>query len=146
MKRYSFRLADVLRVRRLQEDMARSGVLSARRAEDAAAQLTAQRESHYAGLATSGHHQSAAAFLAWRAQAGHRADAVVMARNDRREAGAATASAVDGWRTAHGRVEMLERLDERRREEHHVEVRRDEDATADELIVARRRLRGGDRL
>lgn len=139
MKRYSFRLGDVLRIRRLQEDMARNSVLTARRAEDDAAALVARRESRYDDLTVPALQQSRQQFLAWRQQAGHRADSVILAHGQHRDAAASTAAAVDGWRMAHNRVEALERLDGRRREEHLVDVRRDEDAHADEVVVSRLR-------
>lgn len=145
MKRYSFRLGDVLRIRRLQEDMARNSVLTARRAQDAAAALVAQRESRYNDLAAPALHQSRQQFLAWRQQAGHRADSVIVAHGQHRDAAASTTAALDGWRMAHNRVEALERLDGRRREEHLVDVRRDEDLHADETIVARLRAVERDR-
>ena len=139
MKRYEFRAEKVLRIRRLQEDMARSGVAAARRSEAAAQAMVDASQQRYAQLSVAQVAQSSAAFLLAREQAGHRAGAVTVARQRRNEAGEATAAALGTWRDANAKVQGLERLDERRRAEHHVDVRRDEDAQADEITTARAR-------
>lgn len=139
MRRYEFRAEKVLRIRRLQEDMARAAVADARRAEVAAQATVDASQQRYAELATAHSAQSSAAFLMAREQAGHRASAVTIARERRHEAGQVTTSALGTWHDANSKVQGLERLDERRRTEHHIEVRRDEDAQADEIVVARAR-------
>ena len=137
MKRYEFRAEKVLRIRRLQEDIARSGVAAARRSEAAAQAMVDASQQRYAELSVAQVPQSSAAFLLSREQAGHRAGAVTVARQRRNEAGEATAAALGTWRDANAKVQGLERLDERRRAEHHIDVRRDEDAQADEITTAR---------
>ena len=140
MKRYAFRAEKVLRVRRLQEDIARSGVAAARRDEAVAAAALAASQDRYSQLVGQvPAPQSATAFLAWQERAGQRAGAVIGAQSQQRVAREATATALDGWRDAHRNVEGLERLDDRRREEYEVEVRRDEDLQADETVIARAR-------
>lgn len=139
MKRYAFRAEKVLRVRRIQEDAARAVVAGAQRAEAEAVSVLGASLDRYAGLATPSQAQTAAAFLGWQDRVGHRRDAVVQAAQNRRIAADTTASALESWRDAHGRVEGLERLDERRRDEYEVEVRRFEDATVDEIVTARAR-------
>lgn len=139
MKRYEFRAEKVLRIRRLQEDIARAEVGDARRAEAAAQATVDASQQRYAELSMAPSAQSAAAFLMRREQAGHRADAVSIARQRRHEASQATTAALGTWRDANTKVQGMERLDERRRAEHHIEVRRDEDAQADEIITARAR-------
>lgn len=139
MKRYQFRAEKVLRIRRLQEDIARATVVGARRDEDAAQTGLDASQQRYSELSSPPSAQTSAAFLMVRAQAGHRANAVTLARQHRQAAAEATAAALGSWRAAHRKVEGLERLDERRRADRHVEVRRDEDAQADEIVVARAR-------
>jgi hypothetical protein len=132
-------MAKVLRVREIQSDAARAGVTVARMAEQRAEDALAQSRDHYAALAVDTSSQPAAAFLGLRERASHRATAVGLADGNRRVAAEATADAVAAWHVANRRVEALERLDGRRREEYGVELRRFEDAAVDELVVARAR-------
>jgi flagellar protein FliJ len=137
MKKYEFRMAKVLRVRRLQEDAARAAVAAARVSENAAvAALHASRE-HLAALDLDAGMQAHAEFLERRTVAAWRGDAVGQAGVRRQIAADTTAVAVDGWHLANQRVTALERLDERRREEYEVLARRDEDATVDEIVTSR---------
>src|SRR5690606_14586784 len=80
--------------------------------------------------ATARHHQLLAAASA--TVAVHRADDAVAAAARQRAALAEAAV----------RVKALERLDARRREEHAVESRRDEDREVDDVITARRGVSG----
>ena len=139
MKRYEFRAEKVLRIRRLQEDMARAAVAGARRDEDVAQARVDASQRRYSALSMTAPAQSSAAFLMAREQVGHRAGAVTVARQLHQAAAEATAEALSSWHDANRKVQGLERLDERRRADHHVEVRRDEDAQADEISVSRAR-------
>ena len=139
MKRYEFRMAKVLRVRRLQEDAARAGVAVARSAERAAEAAVTESQEHYRGLASDLPPGSATDFLGQRDRVAFRATGVRLAEGRLSTATDATAQAVAGWRVTHQRVEALERLDERRREDHDVELRRFEDAAVDEIVVSRAR-------
>ncbi len=141
MKRYAFRMAKVLRVRELQEELARAGVATARAHEQRAQAAFDASVEHYSSLAGALAPQSAASFLGLRYQASFRASAVGVAKGNRRVAADATASAVATWHDSNRRVDALERLDERRREEYGVELRRYEDAAVDEIVVARARSR-----
>ena len=142
MKRYEFRAQKVLRVRRLQEDIARAGVAAARRDEAVAAEAAAASQQRYHELAApAAGPTSAGAFLALRDQAGFRAQSVVNAQVRHSGAQVATAGALNVWHGAHRAVEGLERLDERRRGEYDIESRRAEDIQVDETVVAR--LRSG---
>ena len=140
MKKYSFRMSKVLRVRELQEEMARAGVATARSAEQQAQVALDSSVDHYRSLDVAAP-QTAMAFLGLRDQASHRAGAVGVAQGNRRIAADATAAAVATWHESNRRVDALERLDERRRDEYEVEVRRYEDAAVDEIVVARARSR-----
>ncbi|HVM19821.1 MAG TPA: flagellar FliJ family protein [Egibacteraceae bacterium] len=138
MKRYEFRMAKVLRVRRLQEEAAQAQVAAARQAEHAAAEDLAASRQHYADLDAPAQY-TAAGLLGWHARADLRAQAVTHAGRRHLTAVDSTRGAVEAWQAAQRRVEVLERLDERRREEHTVVVRRAEDATVDDIMVARSR-------
>lgn len=139
MKRYEFRMAKVLRVRRLQEDAARAGVAVARSAERDAETAVAASQEHYRGLAGNAAATSATDFLGQRDRVAYRATGVRLAEGRLSTATDATAQAVAGWRVTHQRVEALERLDERRRDDYGVELRRFEDAAVDEIVVSRAR-------
>ena len=139
MKRYQFRAEKVLRVRRLQEDIARAGVAAARHEEQAARAAVTASQEQYAQLLLTGESQTISAFLASREQAVQRAVAVTTAQAHQRAAEHTTAVAVDTWHDAHRKVDGLERLDERRRDEYAVEAGRAQDAVVDEIVVARAR-------
>lgn len=139
MKRYEFRMQKVLRVRRLQEDAARGRIAVARTAEQRAADAVAGSYDHYRALAPSAPATTAAGFLGQRDQAAYRATSVRLAEGSLQVATEATAQAVSTWHASHRRVEALERLDERRRDEHDIEARRVEDAAVDEIVVSRAR-------
>jgi flagellar export protein FliJ len=137
VKRYRFRLEQVMRVRRIQEDQARSLVVEARtRAADAAA-VTLRRIEAYESHSSAGATVDAAGFLASRALHEAKAQAVLNAQVEEMEAREVVAQRLDGWSEAARRVSALERLDERRREEYDIELRRDEDAQVDDLVVSR---------
>lgn len=133
MKRYRFRLEAVLRVRRLEEDLARARLLSASgaladactRRDDAAARY---REIPFE-LGTC----STEELLRSRRQA-ELAAATLAAREAAVDAAAREAErAREAWMTAVSRVKVLERLDERRREEHRQLFERDETRFLDDV-------------
>lgn len=138
MKRYEFRMSKVLRVRRLQEDAARAAVAGARRAEQQAQVALDESQQHYGALSgpAAG---SAAAFLGLRERAAHRATGVRLAQGHRQVAADETVTAVATWHESNRRVDALERLDDRRRDEYDIELRRAEDAVVDEIVVSRAR-------
>ena len=142
MKRYRFRLEQVLRVRKIQEDQARAAVVEARvQADQAAAALLRRVEDYDAhshgavGMSAA----SAAGFLATRALHDLKAQAVLSARETEAGAQDVVGARLAEWSEAARRVSALERLDERRREEYELELRRDEDAQVDDLVVSRQR-------
>lgn len=139
MRRYEFRAEKVLRIRRLQADIARAGVATARREEVAAQGRVTASQARYAELPVDLAAVPVTAFLASRDQAGHRAGAVVAAQQRHAAAQESTAVAMDEWHGATRKVEGLERLDQRGRAEHAVEARRYEDVQVDEIVIARAR-------
>jgi len=137
VKRYQFRLDAVLRVRRIEEDRAAADLAVANRAlAEAEAELD-RRLAHYQALTTSEGVVPNEAFVAERAMRDFAAMAVVSAGAARISAEAEVERTRERWSAAAMRVRALERLDERRREEHELEVRRDEVVTLDEAFAAR---------
>ena len=65
------------------------------------------------------------------------AGAITVARGEYRQALAVVEERRAEWAEARRRVAALERLEERRRDEHAIEVRRAEDRLVDDLVVAR---------
>jgi flagellar protein FliJ len=133
VKRYRFRLETVLRVRRLEEDAARAGLLAANRA---VAQACAGRDralTHYRGLpAELG--PSSTADLRRNRQRAELAAAVLTARQAALdEAAREVVRTREHWMEAVSRVKVLERLDQRRREEHRLEAERAETRFLDDV-------------
>jgi flagellar biosynthesis chaperone FliJ len=142
MKRYRFRLEQVLRVRRLQEEQARNEVGLARRAAEAAmAERRARSDAYQQRIEDTGP-ASTTVFLTRRAIGGYAARSVVESEVAEREAMAASAARLAAWSVAAGRVTALERLDERRRDEHRSEALREQEKAVDDLVLARRLQRG----
>jgi len=140
MKRYRFRLEQVLRVRRVQEEQARHRVHAAQRDVIRADEVVDQRlESYHNGnSAVSGSQQH---FLAQRTLVELRAMAVERSRDEAVAARVVHRDRLADWSHTAQRVEALERLDGRRRDEYSVDERRDEDRTVDEMVSGRRSRR-----
>jgi flagellar export protein FliJ len=133
MRRYEFSLASVLRARRAQEDVARSSLQKANLAA-AAAELAANASlAHYHEVAGStdmelrAHHE----------RAGFAAGGVIGARESLVGARAEVTKAMNEYLAASKDVSVLERLDDRRREEHALEAQRQEAAEIDDLVLSR---------
>ena len=137
MKRFRFRLEQVLRVRRLQEDMARAALqhanLDARRAADA---VNARIEEYGAAARPEGA-QSYDTFNRMQSHLDNAAGAITVARGLYLEALGVVKERRAEWAAARQRVAALERLEQRRRDEYDIEARRAEDRLVDDLVVAR---------
>jgi flagellar protein FliJ len=142
VKRYRFRLAAVLRVRRLQEDLAASRLRDANRHVVEAGRLVALRQTHYDELppASGGNVEL---HLASRQRLDHAAAAIERAGEARRAARAEADEARDSWHSAATRVSTLEHLDGERRVEHAREVAREEEREVDQVVMGRARRRLG---
>jgi flagellar FliJ protein len=140
MKRYRFRLEQVLRIRRVQEEQARHQVHAAQRDVIRADQAVDDRLAAYAA-GTSAYCGTQQAFMADRALAEYRAQSVERSRDNASAARVVHSERLDDWSHTARRVEALERFDARRRDEYSVEERRDEDRTVDEMVSGRRRPR-----
>ena len=137
MKRFRFRLDHVLRVRRVQEDVARGALMAAQRAARDAADLVNTRIEDYGALTRPNGAQSYEAFNRMQRRLDNAAGAITVARADYRRALELVEARRAEWTAARQRVAALERLETRQREEHAVEVRRAEDRLVDDLVVAR---------
>jgi flagellar export protein FliJ len=138
VKRYRFRLEQVLRVRRIQEEQARLRVHAAQREVVTADAHVASRLASYAATAATTVRGDRSALMSARASAELSARAVEHARTAAGQARAVHADRLDQWSGAAQRVEALERLEERRRAEYAVEEQRDIDRSVDDLVSGRR--------
>ena len=137
MKRFRFRLDQVLHVRRVQEDQARFKLLSANRDAQLAAARVEDRLADYAERGMPKGPQSYEAFERAVFMLDSGAAAVGTARATHRESLEVVELRRVDWTDARRRVAALERLEERRRAEHAIEVQRSEDQLVDDLVVAR---------
>jgi flagellar protein FliJ len=137
LKRFHFRLEQVLRVRRLQEDIARGALMVAHHgAREAADRLNARLEEYAAASRPNGA-QTYDAFNRMQFRLDNAADAITLARAEYQHALDLVDVRRAEWTAARQRVAALERLEARRRDEHAIEVRRAEDRLVDDLVVAR---------
>ena len=140
MKRYRFRLAQVLRVRRIQEDQARAGVAAAQAEVRRREAALADALDRYRAVGGAGGALQTAAWSVERARADASARSVVSAGVAVRVAKAAVTHAVAVWQDAAAAVQALERLDDRRRAEHALEALREDDKAVDDQVLSRRAL------
>lgn len=141
MKRYRFRLEPVLRVRRNEQDLARSAVLAAR--ADVASETAAldERDRAYAAALAAHGTRSTADFTYEQAHRSALANAVLDQRRRLAQAERDVEVASAAWTAAAARVGALERLDERSRAEHTARALREDELTVDDLVVSRRGAR-----
>jgi flagellar export protein FliJ len=137
LRKFRFRLEQVLRVRRLQEDQARAALLNANRTAREAARHVEERLAEYGSRAFPEGSQPYDEFERALFMLDTAAGAVEVARHDYRDACIVVDERRDAWTSARRRVAALERLEARRREEHALEARRAEDRLVDDLVVAR---------
>ena len=137
MKRFRFRLDQVLHVRRVQEDQAKFSLLSANRDARIAAERVEDRLAQYAERRMPTGPQAYADFERAVFLLDSAAGAVGAARAVHRDALEVVDVRRVEWTDARRRVAALERLEERRRAEHAIEVQRAEDQLVDDLVVAR---------
>lgn len=137
MKRFRFRLDQVLHVRRVQEDLARAQLLSANRDAHLAAARVEDRLADYADRRIPAGPLPYADFerAVFLLESG--AGAVDAARATHRTALTVVDEKRVEWTAARRKVAALERLEERRRAEHAIEVQRAEDQLVDDLVVGR---------
>lgn len=137
MRRYTFRLESVLRVRRVEQDRARGVVLAATAAVNKQLDVLAAADAAYTDSLTAYETASTADFLKVQSHRSALASAVLVRRQDVAAADEQVAVARAAWSQAAARVGALERLDERQRAEHQVRAMRDQELVVDDLVVAR---------
>jgi len=137
LKRFRFRLEQVLRVRRIQEELARAALISANNAAREAAGTVNARVADYEAAARPGGAQSYEEFNRTQTRLDNAARAITLARAAYRQALDVVEDRKRDWSGARQRVAALERLESRRRDEHAIELRREEDRLVDDLVVAR---------
>ncbi len=137
MRRYVFRLASVLRVRRSEQDVALAAVLRAQAAAAEQSALLAERDLAYARALVPQGSRSRADFVHEQAHRAALAQAVLDQRQRLQEAEDVIEAARAVWSAAAARVGALERLDERQRAEHHAHALREDDMAVDDLVVSR---------
>lgn len=137
MKKFRFRLAAVERVRQVELDQARGHVMLA---NQALAHAEADHADRLGRLTTMTLPQGAVSHtqLTMHRFCVEQSIAAIRFADERRvEASEAAEAARAEWRVAKTRVQALERLHEQARDEHHREVRREEDRHADETSTTR---------
>jgi flagellar FliJ protein len=137
VKKYSFSLAKVLRVRRIEEEQAAARLATARAAAAAAAAREAGAAHALASRCARHGLQPAASFLAWTETTMLAGEALSHARADVHRAEDEAETRRGEWSSAATRVSALEHLDERGRAAHVVERRRDETKTVDDIVTVR---------
>ena len=137
MKRYTFRLDTVLRVRRVEEDRAVAALADARRQLDAAERALEDTLDRYGAMPAPSGTVALHELLQARARQELVAASVVHAGTQRLRAESIVDLQRAEWSAAAQRVAALERLDERRRAEHALEAQRQETIEVDDMVVAR---------
>lgn len=137
MRRYRFRLEQVLRVRRLQEEQARGELADARRRLDGSSARLRQALEAYQARMDERLQAPTGEALVERDRRAALARGVTAARVAEANALLTFRTSLDQWQEAARRVQGLERLDERHRSEHEIELDRAEQVVVDDLAAAR---------
>jgi flagellar protein FliJ len=137
MKKYSFSLAKVLRIRRIQEEQAAAELAAARAGAAAVAAKEAGAAHALASRCAQGGLQPAVSFLAWAETTMLAGEALSDARADAEAADQDVEDRRRAWSSAAVRVSALEHLDERGREAHQLERCREETKTTDDIVISR---------
>jgi flagellar export protein FliJ len=127
----------VLRVRRVQEDQARGELLLANRSAHLAAQRIEDRTAEYETRARPSGQSTYEDFERTLFLLDTAVGAIQVAKQDHRDALVVVDERRAEWSKARQKVAALERLQDRRRVEHALEARREEDRLVDDLVVAR---------
>ncbi|HEV8625102.1 MAG TPA: hypothetical protein VG034_11650 [Acidimicrobiia bacterium] len=137
MKKYTFSLAKVLRIRRIEEEQAAAQLAAARAAAAAAAEKEAGAAHALASRCARGGLQPVVSFLAWAETTTLAGEALSDAKADVQAADEEVEARQQEWSSAAARVSALEHLDERGREAHDLERRREETKTTDDIVTSR---------
>lgn len=138
MKKYSFRLETVRRVRRTQETVAKSALLQANTEVQKAIAVVEQRQTHYEGaMATPAAITSVDGFMRQRYFNELAGKAVIAARASHAAALAEADAKRSLFTEAAKKTKALDRLDERSREEHRLETDREIEKEVDDIVTGR---------
>jgi flagellar FliJ protein len=137
MKRFQFRLATVLRVRRVEEERARGALALANAARRQAETERQRAEEHLAATPQPAAVVPLAAYRAWRATGELRAERWQTASQQASRAAEAAEERRQAWARAATRVAALERLEARRRDAWRQELFRAEAREVDDLVTSR---------
>jgi flagellar export protein FliJ len=137
VKRYRFRLVQVLRVRSIELDRAVGEVAKARMEANDARRRTAAREQTYRELAAAPVGSTVEDLRTRRLHQEMAADAIVKARHAERLADQLVEARLADWAEADRKVRLLEQLDERSRARHSAEVLAEEQQVLDDLVTSR---------
>ena len=124
-------------MRQTQEELAKAQLAVANHQVAEAEIVVEARTAHYASLPAVATAQNTTAFLAQRFRHDTAAAAIVAARAARASAVACAAERRAAWSDKAREVQVLVRLDERRREEHALEADREAEREVDDIVVGR---------
>ncbi len=141
MKKFQFRLATVQRVRQIQDDVARGELLAANHALTSAEAVTHERRAIAHMVALPDAPMSHDEFARHRFAVEAAFNAVTWAKHNERAASEVVAERRGHWIETNTRLRVVERLHDRARDEHKLNMRREEDRNSDELATARFRER-----
>jgi flagellar export protein FliJ len=138
MKKYVFRLETVRRVRKVQEEIAKSQLMAANNEVTAAIKAVEQRSDKLnAAERTAFGAANTETFMNHRYFSGLAGQAVVAAQASRRAAELEAVAKRDLYAEAAKRVRALDRLDDHRRDDHTIEMRREEERLIDDVVNSR---------
>ena len=141
MKKFRFRLDPVLRVRRIEEERAKIRLMEANAVARHTASVVETRLHAYLTAPRPETLMTLQGFDKARFLLEAAATSVESARVAHREALDAVDNCRVAWLETKQKVGAVERLEERKREEHMIDLRRAEDRLIDDLVVARHRIR-----
>jgi hypothetical protein len=133
MKRYEFNLEAVMRVRRIQESMAKAELQKANMATLVAELVAQQSLAHYDEVST----DAGSSWMAQTERAHLAAEAAIEARRSLANARVTATVAMEKYLAATQTVSVLSHLDDRRREEHAAAVQHEDMGTVDEQVATR---------
>jgi flagellar biosynthesis chaperone FliJ len=133
VKRYEFSLEIVLRARRAQESVARADLLRANLMAAQAELAQGRSRDHYDDVIAS----DSDPFMVHRQLSDLAAGALIGASGAVADARAQVAAAMEDYLVAARGVSVLEKLDERQRQEHAAAAQRQEANQVDELVTSR---------
>lgn len=144
MKKYSFRLETVRRVRRAQETVAKAELSRANNEVASAIAVVEARVADYENSLSSSAQSGSTgtivrvdAFMQRRYFNDLSAQAVAAARSSLAAAQLEAQAKREAWSDTAKKVKALDRLDERRREEHQLAYNRELDAEVDDIVTGR---------